>query len=360
MAKNIWIGSLLILLFLPLFGQEQAEKFRLIHSDKLYLTKVLDEKVMELRGKVHFWYGENEFKCDRALLFDQQKIARLDGRVEVNNDSLFLSADSLAYYRLAGELNAGGRVYITETGKDGSFRWFRSEYATFNEKDNNLTVWRNVSSYDKEENASVTCGYAYWDRKNGYAYMIEEPRVQAAKEDTLYVSADKIEFFDEERKLVATFNVVAQTQDYKTSSDFLIYFMKEDKAVFTGEPKFVSDFATASAREFYLYFEDRILSRAELVDSCLVEFSEERGGERNNWVKANFITLAFNKDAIQNFHAENGVDYYFTQEKTEDRDFFINHATGDFLDAKFDLDNKLDFMQMRKGIKGIYRFHNNS
>ena len=32
-----------------------------------------------------------------------------------------------------------------------------------------------MSSYDKDEKASATCGYAFWDRKNGYAYMVENP-----------------------------------------------------------------------------------------------------------------------------------------------------------------------------------------
>lgn len=358
--KNTWIGSLLLLFALPLCAQGAKEQLRVIHSDKLFLTKVQDEQVMRLDGKVHFWYGETEFRCDRALIFDRQKIARLDGNVSVSNDSLTMMADSLAYYRIPDELNAGGDVYITESRQDGSFRWFRSQYAIYNQKDDNITVWQDVSSYDEGEKASASCGYAYWDRKNGYAYMIEDPQVESAGQDTLFISADRIEFFDEERKLVATFNVLAQSQDYQTTSDFLIYFMREDKAVFTGRPRFTSDFATAVAREFYLFLEDRKLTRAELVDSCRVDFAEERLAERVNWVKANFIAIDFKDDAISEFHAESSVSYHYFQEETGERDFFINTAQGSFLEAKFNSDNKLDFMKMRKGIKGTYKFKDNS
>jgi len=360
LAKNIWIGSLLLMLFFLLWAQDPDERLEVIHSDKLFLTKVQDEQVMQLNGKVHFWYGKTEFKCDRALIFDKQKIARLDGNVIVNNDSLTLQSDSLSYYRIPEDLNAGGGVYITETKQEGNFRWFRSEYAIYNKKEDNLTVWQGVSSYDSDENASATCGYAFWDRRNGYAYMTENPRVETAGEDTLFVSSQKMEFFDEDRKLVATFNVEAQSRDYRMTSDFLIYFMEEDKAVFTGQPRFSSDFATASAREFYLFLDERKLRRAEMVDSCRVEFSEERLGERRNWVRANFIKLDFEDDMIRAFEAENKVSYHYFQEETDERDFFINTADGVFLEAKFTDDNKLEYMKMRRGIKGIYKFDENS
>ena len=114
MKKIIWIGSL-ILALLPLWGRE---KIWVIHSDKLYLSKVQDEQVMRLEGKVHFWYGKTEFKSDRALIFDLQKIARLDGNVKVNNDSLSLAADSLTYYRIPDELkNKEPKDIKAELGK---------------------------------------------------------------------------------------------------------------------------------------------------------------------------------------------------------------------------------------------------
>lgn len=360
MAKNIWIGSVFLLLFLSLWGQDPEEKLEVIHSDKLFLTKIREEQVMQLNGNVHFWYGDTEFKCDRALIFDQQKIARLDGNVIVNNDSLTLQSDSLSYYRIPEELNAGGGVYITETKLGGSFRWFNSEYAIYDKKEDNLTVWQDVSSFDAEENATASCGYAFWDRKNGYAYMTEKPRLHTAGQDTLSVTAERMEFFDEDRKLVATFNVVAQSRDYTMTSDFLIFFMDEDKAVFTGQPVFDSDFAAAWAREFYLFLDERRLDRAEMVDSCLVEFSEERLGERRNWVRADFIALDFEDNMIREFEAENKVSYHYLQEETEERDYFINTADGVFLEAKFNADNKLEYMKMRRGIKGVYKFNESS
>jgi lipopolysaccharide assembly outer membrane protein LptD (OstA) len=358
LTKSIWIGSLILLSLCSLWSAEVTEQLRLIHSDKLFLSKIQEEQVMELNGKVHFWYGDTEFFCNRALIFDLQKIARLDGKVNVSNDSLSINADSLTYYRIAGDLNAGGKVYITENRKKGPFRWFRSEYMIYNQNKDNLTVWRNVSAYDKEENATANCGYAFWDRKLGYAYMIESPVMHVAKDDTLDIRADKMEYFEEDKKLIATFNVQAMSKDYQTKSDFLIYSLQEDKAIFTGQPKFISEYADAEAKEFSLYFKDRELQRAELADSCRVLFSGQKSKARDNWVRAKYISIDFSEGNITSFRAETSVNYDYTQEEIADKDYFFNSGEGEFLEAMFTPDNKLELMQMRKNIKGTYRFHN--
>ncbi len=363
LALSAFMAAILFLLPLCAFARtrtQQNENFRLIHSDKMFLSRFQEEQIIELVGKVHFFYGNTEFKSNRAIIFDKQKIARLNGNVKVWADTLALAADSVAYYRTPDLLNLGGNVYVTETKPDGSFRSFNSEFGTYDKKEDKLTVWKDVKSFDKEENAHIQCGYAFWDRKAGYAYMIENPIITSGKEDTLRISSEKMEYFDQERKLIATFNVNSESKDYQITSDFLIYFLKEDKAVFTGKPAFKSDYATATAEEFYMYMKDRKITHAELKDSCRVYFAEESGAEQINWVQADIIRLDFENDNIRSFEAESKVSYYYLQEKKEKRDYFENTATGDYLEAKFNEDNKLDIMKMKKGIKGKYKFHNNS
>ncbi|MDZ4121504.1 MAG: OstA-like protein [Candidatus Cloacimonadaceae bacterium] len=364
--KQILLGSLLLWmcwLAIPLCartGKAQEETFRLVHADKMFLSRQLEEQILELAGKVHFFYGKTEFHSDRAIIFDKQKIARMYGNVKVSTDTLTLVADTVAYYRIPEILNLGGRVQATEAKPDGSFRTFNAEYGTYDKKEDKLTVWKNVKSYDKQENARGECGYAFWDRKAGYAYLIENPILYTAKDDTLVIRSEKMEFFDLDRRLVATFNVNTKSKDYEISSDFLIYFLKEDRAVFTGQPVFTSEYARATAREFYLWMEDRKPTRAELRDSCVVYFTEEAGAEKENWVKASNIELEFRDNNIGRFSAEERVSYYYKQEKQEKRDYMENSASGEYLEAKFNEDNKLEIMWMNKGIRGKYKFQNNS
>lgn len=351
----------MLLWIIILMGQARpAETFRLVHSDRLFLNKTDTEQILELLGNVHFFYGKTEFKSDRALILDRQKIARLTGNVQVSNDTLALRADSLAYYRNSEQMNLGGRVNITERKPNGSERWFSSNFANYDRRNEKLTTWGNVQAFDLFENAFATCGYAFWDRKAGYAYMIENPKIRSGVTDTLFIEAQKIEYFDEDQKIMATFDVKVDSHDYKATSDFLLYFVEEEKAVFTGVPSFVSEFATAKAREFYLYFEERNLVRAELVDSCRVDFAEERDLPQTNWVLADYINLKFSNSNLDEFIAERGVSYYYEQEATGRKDYFLNEARGQYLEAKFGQDNKLEHIRMRQSINGVYKFRSKS
>ncbi|MCB5248131.1 MAG: OstA-like protein [Candidatus Cloacimonadales bacterium] len=360
MKKILWIGSLL--LWLLCLGAQEADrqKFRLIHADRMYMSNQQTAQILDLNGNVHFFYGDTEFQSDRALILDTQKIARLSGNVIVQNDSLHLVADSLAYYRIPQVLNMGGRVKLNQRTKDGFVRWMQGDHAIYDQGKDTFTVWSRVKAYDQKENANARCGYGFWDRPNGYAFLIEEPEVVAGVEDTLTIKADKMEFYEGEGKLIATFNVRTDSRDYHATSDFLIYFSEEEKAVFLGEPKFQNNFATAEATEFQLYFTEQELRRVVLVDSCLVHFSAEENMPRENWVRARDIVLNFFDGRILDFSADAQVSYYFLQEESEKQDFFINAAEGDRLRAKFDADNKLRLMDMGGNIRGSYRFKNDS
>jgi lipopolysaccharide export system protein LptA len=357
MVKKGFVFFLLFLLLLPLFGKKKGEEeFRLIHSDKLFMTKMENEQALELNGNVHFFYGEVEFLCRNALILDKQKIARLSGNVIVKNDSLTLEADTLAYYRIPDLMNLGGRITATERTKEGIYRWIKSNFATYDKKNDILTTWSRVHGFDYQENARVKCGYAQWDRGKGYALLLDEPYITSGIEDTLAVAAEKMEYFEPERKLIATFNVQVDRGEFHTTSDFLIYFLEEEKAIFTGEPKFISDFADANATEFHLFMKERKLVKAELIDSCHIDFAEERFKEKKNTVDADIVTMDFLDEQLRRFVAEGEVSYFYQQDETEKKDFMINSATGLYLQANFDEDSKLQNMQMKTDIKGKYVF----
>lgn len=324
------------------------------------MSKLDSGQILELNGNVHFYYGDTQFKSDRALILDGPKIARLSGRVAVSNDSLNLVADSLAYYRIPQILNLGGRVRITQTTAEGNTRWYQGDYGIYDQANDTFTTWSNVRAYDQQENAQSSCGYAFWDRRAGYSYLIESPVVSAGTTDILTVKADKMEFFEQERKLIATFNVDVRSGEYHATSDFLIYFSEEEKAVFIGEPRFDNPIANAEAKEFQIWFKDRKPTQAVLMDSCYVRFSSKEDLPRTNWVKAQNVILNFTGDEIRDFTAENEVSYYFVQDQEGNKDYFINTATGEYLEAKFSEDNELQIMNMRGGIKGSYKFKNDS
>jgi len=356
---------LLLILFCSLSFSSNAQTaktgddFKLIHSDKLFLNKVDNENILELNGKVHFFYGKTEFHSNKAIIFDTQKIARLIGNVSVKNDTLNAVADSIAYYRLTEVMNMGGSVIITEQKTDGVFHQMTADNGTYDKPKNIITARGNVQALSIKDKARASCNFAYWDRKKGYSYLLENPQLWSEDKDTLYIRSEKMEFFDADRKVIATFNVMASTKEYTATSDFLLYFLKEEKAIFQGEPRFNSDFADATAEEFYLFFKEKKLYLAELRDSCLVYFADEKTKPKSNWVKADFISMHISNNNLEDFRAENRVTYFYQQEKNDKKDFFSNSASGSFLTATFTDEGKLDTMKMQQGIKGTYRFENN-
>jgi hypothetical protein len=178
--------------------------------------------------------------------------------------------------------------------------------------------------------------------------------------DSIRITADKMEYFRQFSKLIATFNVKTSTSDYHTTSDFLIYLNHENKAVFTGKPRLYSTFGDAEAVNFYLYFDKRELTRAELQDSCAVHFSEEEGKPPTNWCKADYIKMYFNNREITRFDAESNVSYHYIQEKTDKKDYADNQATGAQLTILFKADSTVQIMKMEKQIKGKYKFEKNN
>jgi lipopolysaccharide export system protein LptA len=259
------------------------EKFKLVHSDKLFLNNVNQENILELLGNVHFFYGKTEFFSNRALIYDTQKIARLMGTVKVNNDTLNVTADSISYYRIPNKLDLTGNVIITEVKeKDKVFNRFTCDKGSYDKINEIITAKDKVTAFSQSEKSRAKCNFAYWDRKNGYGYLTEQPELWSEGKDTLYIRSEKMEFFDKDHRIIATFNVTAQSKDYTATSDFLLYYLKEDKAIFQGEPRFTSSFADATAEEFYLYFKERKLYRAELKDTCLVWFADEQNKPKTN------------------------------------------------------------------------------
>ncbi|MFO7659943.1 MAG: OstA-like protein [Candidatus Cloacimonadaceae bacterium] len=361
-GRKLFLFTLFLLITsLALTAQTSSagEDFRLIHSDKLFLNKVNGENILELNGKVHFYYGDTEFRSHQAIIFEKQKIARLIGNVRVRNDTLNTVADSISYYRITEFMNLGGNIIITEQKTAGVFNQMAADFGSYDKLNDVISARGNVRALSAKDKARASANLAHWDRKNGYAYLLENPQLWSEDRDTLYIRSERMEFFDDDRKVIATFDVLAQSKDYTATSDFLLYFLKDEKAIFQGEPKFTSGFADATAGEFYLFFKEKKLYMAELKDSCVVWFAEEKGKPKTNWVKADFISMNITDDNLDDFEAENKVTYFYQQEQEGKKDFFSNSASGSFLSATFGEDGKLESMMMKQGVKGTYIFENN-
>lgn len=350
------IGSFLFLIMFASLSSQEMHPYRLIHADTLTVDKIRDEYVTRLRGNVHFFYGETEFFTDFAEVFEKQKITRMVGNVQVFEDTLSLYADKGEYFRLRDMLVLEGNVFIQQDHYDGTIRTFRADKVDYLRERGQIDAYDNIEVYDQREELYCTSGLLHYMLEDEYGYLLQRPVLTALEKDSLQVSAEKIEYFHGFEKVVATFDVKTKTKDFTMTSDFLLYFADEEKAIYLGEPHFSSDFANANAIEFRIFFDQEKIKQAQLQDECYMEFATVEGAPKDSWVTGEYMEFDFEDGAVRLYKAYGNIDSYFFQDKFYHDEFLINSAVGDTLIVNISADNEIETIRLFNKVKGKYQF----
>lgn len=359
--NRMWSLLLMLLMVAPacaLPSTDQRETaYRLIHSDSVAVRRMADEYVTTLMGHVHLFYGSTEFFSDQAEVFHDRKMARMNGNIKVHDDTLHLKADEATWFQDEQKLFLRGNVKLRENHRDNSYRTFDADKLTWQRKARQVISEGRVRGYDSRDSLNALCGYSEYRIDTGYGFMIKDPMAWRSGRDSMFISAQKIEFFHKDRKVVATFDVKTKSRDFDTTSDFLLYFAEPGEAVFLGQPRFYSRWGDARAREFHIWSKDRMMERAVLQDSCRVDFiSAEGDSSKINLITSDYMEFFFENGAVRKCIAENNVFVNVAQSPSADNDYFHNNATGNRLEITINAENDVETVVMRGGVKGRYRF----
>ena len=355
MKMNLIGKIFLLFLVLHISGfAEELKPYKLINSDKLIVNKFDEEYVTDLKGNVHFFYGETEFFADAAQIFEEKKITKLIGNVKVFEDTLSLFADRAEYFRLSEKMILDKNVFIKEVHTDSTFRTFESEHTEYFFDSQELTVTDDVHMFDERENMSGSCGKLIYNADTGYGYLMQSPLLTKHGADSLTVTGEKIEYFRDFEKVTANFDVRTYNKDFLITSDFMIIFNKENKAFFLGEPLFTNETAVASANEFHLFFDEENITKAEMTDDCRIDFkSKETNEEMKNWVTSELAEFFFEEGNITKCVATGIAESYF--EQTEDDKNSRNRSSGNVLILNIE-DSDINSISMQNNVKGTYVF----
>lgn len=350
---------LMITLSFSFLFSDELRPYRLIHADSLNARKYGDAYVSELSGDVHFFYGDTEFYTDTAHIYEAEKRVLMIGNVQVIEDTLDLKADRVEYFRKEERLKLQGDVFLYETHADSTFRTFNSHHVDYYLEERDFTAWNNVQLFDSREQLHGNCGYLTYNDENGFGYLKEEPEIYLVENDSISIKAEKMEYYDEYKKIVAIFDVRTVFSDYLLTSDFLIYFAEEEKAFYRGEPQLTSDLFDAEANEVTIFFEENKLQNAHLLDSCLVEYKVIEDGEKENWISSDEMEFIFIDDLISECRAYTNIisDYIQQEDEIKRRDYIENYAGGDNLIMYMDEKGYIDRIRMAGNITGRYRFN---
>ncbi len=352
---------LMLLIILPVLGSDKAENlrpYRLVHADSLKAKKFNGAYISELIGAVHFFYGDTEFYADQAFLYEREKIVRMTGNVQVYEDTLKLTSERVSYFRSIEKLELEGDVEFLETHRDSSWRTFKARRVEYLRESRDFQAWEDVRVYDSRENVMGKCGYMTYNSDKGFGYLREKPELQMTQSDSILIKSQKIEYYDDYKKIVAIFDVETFLRDYYLTSDFLIYYSEEEKATYRGEPELFSDLFDAKASEVTLFFRENKMDHAQLADSCRVDYKVKENGEKENWVTSEEMEFYFDEGLIQECRAYRNIESFYVQQRDrrQRQDYLCNEAKGEKLIMYMDAEGYIEQIGLSTGIEGKYNF----
>ncbi len=350
---------LLLAMTIALFAAEELRPYRLEHADSLLAVKQGTEYVTNLNGNVHFFYGSTEFYARNARFLDEQKIVYMIEKVKIVEDTLTLTADRATYYRNTDKLELQGGVRLTVERSDNTRQVVRADRVDWFREMGKVQASGFVKAWDTRDSLHAEAGRIDYDLETGYGYMIMKPVVYRTGKDSLRISSQKMEYYRDQQKLVAMFDVVTESKDYRALSDFLIYYAEKDEAIFTGKPEFHTETADGFAREFHLFFEDNNLDHATFIDSCRILFSAGEDQEKNNLITSEIMRFNFDEEnRIRSFEAEGDIDSHVMQDhdSEQDKEYFENAAIGKKMIISIDENNKIESIVMKNNVFGTYKF----
>ena len=369
--KNIFLLtrklSLLCFLFILAFqsyvcetpNQTEPVTYRLINTNQLNINRVNEEYITYLRGDVHFIYAEIEFLADMADIYEIQEYVVLRGNVVIIQDSLSISCNDAQYYHKTEYLRFQGNVVMTETQSDGLIRRVTSNTGMHYRDRGEFILQGNVQGYDERDSFFGQSGYAMYNQQTGYGYMIERPVIWRTEPDSLALFAEKIEYFEDSNRVVASFDVITQNSDIVVKSNFLIYYGDEERIVYIGEPRFFTDNGDGNAELITVYLENNDIKEIQMDGDCFIEFSSENSGVKDNWIRSNNMNLFYQGNIAQEFIATGMVSSFFLQNRQQRRDSMDNNVNGDVLHIFFDDDSNVSELRINQGVRGKYRFQRN-
>ncbi len=358
--KRILIFSL-FLISIVCYAQDLQNKkpYTIEHSDKVTIIDTPEGYISKLEGRVHFFYCEVEYNCDKAMIYEGREFAYMLGNVKAKDDTMRVVADSVAFDNSKNVLYMSGDIEVREFEDENLTREFYSDKGSFNRNNNYLKVDGNVRMFSYSDSVSAVCGYAEYNHSTGYGFLRDNPILSLTKKDSLTIESRKVEFFHNYKKYIASFDVVVTQKAFTATSNFLIYFSEEERALFTGDPVFYSDIAKGRAEEFTLFFKDNKLYKADLRNACNVDYTTAEGEPQSNWVKSDLMDIFFVDDSIEHFKAYQNVSYFYDQEENKEKrqDPMQIQSDGAELNIYFKEDNQVDHLEMGGKIKGKYRFY---
>lgn len=357
MVKNLLFLLIFFILFSSLLAEQKLRDYRLINADSLIISKMDEFYHTKLIGNVHFFYGTTEFYCNTADIDEKDKISKMVGNVKVYEDTLSIFASEAEYYRNRETIYLRKNVEMLQILPDSTQNKFYADFITYYRNDSLVVAEKNVKAISEKQNITGKCGYLKYYLNEHYGFMNKKPHIIRKEKDKLFeISAQKIEYFDDYKKIVASYDVNTSFEKYRIEGNFLLYYSETEKATVIGNPKYYSDTATAYSEQFDFHLKENKIQTVSLTDSCKVYYKiNESDSLQDNYITAKKIHFTFDDEKLRRVTAIADITTYYNQKDSKKSDFVKNWVDGDSLTIEMENDN-VKFLKLINAKKGKYYF----
>jgi len=351
-------GSILVVIILSfsstLLCQGKDHHYILKNANLVKIDKTENDTITTLKGDVNLIYNDIEFFADNAQIFQKDRKVKLFGNVRAIDDTLEAGAQKATYFRKDVILKLEEDAYFIENSPHTLLKKINADFIEYQKENKKVHALNNIVATDFIEEVVCTCGKFRYDMETDYGLARENPVLTFQRDNELIISSKQMELFTEDKKLTATYDVKVETQNTYATSNFLIYFNDQEKAVMLGNPQFKSSLSTATAEEFQVFFKDEKIHELIMVKNAVIHFKEEKGIGKENYLYAEKVRMDINNDKITYMQARNVSRSFF--EQREDDDILINKLATLQLEVFFNEGEDIKTIIAEDDINGTYTF----
>ncbi len=351
-------GSILVVIILSfsstLLCQGKDHHYILKNANLVKIDKTENDTITTLKGDVNLIYNDIEFFADNAQIFQKDRKVKLFGNVRAIDDTLEAGAQKATYFRKDVILKLEEDAYFIENSPHTLLKKITADFIEYQKENKKVHALNNIVATDFIEKVICTCGKFRYDMDTDYGLARDDPVLTFQRDNELKIYSKQMELFAKDKKLTATYDVKVETEDTYATSNFLIYFNDQEKAVMLGNPQFKSSLSTATAEEFQIFFKDEKIRQLLLVTNAVIHFKEEKSIGKENYLYAEKVRMEINNDKIIYMQARNVSRSFF--EQREDDDILINKLATLQLEVFFNEGEDIKTIIADDDIKGTYTF----
>jgi len=345
--RNIYILFALLLFAAALLG----EGISLVHANITIGKLEAGQKITIFKGNVHFRQDTLEMYCDSAVYYEKEEYADFDGNVIVLDGLRTLRADKIKYYPSEKTAYCYDHVRIVS---DVDSMYAESLVYNFNTRDANAAV--NFFARDEKENVEISAEKGeYIDLYRRFTVLNNSvlTRVDTTTSDTLWIYAQKIEYFaTDSAKAIASDSVSIIQKELNTTSDTAVYFIDKQIIWLKHKPIATYDKNKLSGKIIKVELDSLEIRKIfSFEDANALETVDSLAGKYNE-LKAKTIELQiFDNKPQQMIASGNAVSQYYL--RNDEGGQGMNIASADTL-LLFFTDGEMDSLMIVGGSEGVY------